>query len=244
MTVVPSWMTTPRSSRTRRRPRARAAGWIVAAPGMNAPARSTGDCTRARTSSADSATRAAASPTAAHASTASSQPPSWAGAALAEIEPAFRYQQSTPCSADHVPRCVDRLVDGPRDVDRADLPVPLDQRRQLVPPARREPAVAARRAAAADVGLEQHDPGARCDLGQPERRPHPGVPATQDDDVGRRGPAQRRGGTGQVRRGGRSSAASASRSHHDRRSPLGRTPPSIAVSCLPAAGRSARDPRR
>ena len=49
--VVPSWIVTPRSSRTRRRPRARIAGWIVAACGMNTPPRSTGDCTRAATSS-------------------------------------------------------------------------------------------------------------------------------------------------------------------------------------------------
>ncbi len=70
---------------------------------MSAPARNTGDATRADSSPADRATYRPGSPTARHASTASTQPSSWAGAALAEIEPAFRYQASTPWSADHVP---------------------------------------------------------------------------------------------------------------------------------------------
>ena len=53
---------------------------------------------------------------------------------------------------------------------RPGLAVALDERRQLVPPARDEPAVAPGRPAAADVGLEQDDPGARRQLRQPEAR--------------------------------------------------------------------------
>ena len=81
--------------------------------------------------------------------------------------------------------------------------VALDERRQLVPPVRDEPAVAPGRPAAADVRLEQDDPRAGLQLGQPERRPQAGVAAADDDDVGRGRATQRRRGRGQVRRRGR-----------------------------------------
>ncbi len=102
-TRVPSQITTPRSRRTRRRPRARAAGWMVAAPGMNTPSRNTGEWTRAATSAADSGTYRSPAPSRRHAATAASQLPSWAGAALTWSAPALVNQASTRCSAHQRP---------------------------------------------------------------------------------------------------------------------------------------------
>ena len=122
---------------------------------------------------------------------------------------------------------------------RGRLAVPLDQRRQLVPPAGREPAVATRtgrrrrcRPRAARSGRRARSrsagtrPTARCSRRPGSRRRRSWSRATAGRPRPGAAPAA-------------ASAASASRSHHDRRAPLGRTPPSIAVSCLPAGGRSA-----
>ena len=64
---------------------------------------------------------------------------------------------------------------------RALVAEPLAQRRQVRPQRLAEPAVAAARAVAADVGLEQHH--ARAALEQVPRRPHAGVAAADDHDV-------------------------------------------------------------
>ena len=89
-TRVPSWIVTPRSRATRRSPRARIAGWTVAAPGMNAPARRTGEATRARTSSAAIATYRSPTPSRSQAVTAAVHFPSCAGAALDRERPRLR----------------------------------------------------------------------------------------------------------------------------------------------------------
>src|SRR5258708_11175578 len=62
--------------------------------------------------------------------------------------------------------------------------VELGQPMQLVPPAAREPAVAAARAAATDVLLENRDPEVRIALRQEPRSPETGETAADDRDVG------------------------------------------------------------
>ena len=155
-TRVPSWMVTPRSRAARRRPRARMAGWMVAAPGMNAPARSTGERDPGRDLVRASARRSGPPPRAPRTpSVASSQLPSWAGAALTDSEPAFVYQASTPCSAHQRPSSSTAASIAHATSSAPGLAVALDERRHLVPPARHEPAVATGRPAAADVRLEE-----------------------------------------------------------------------------------------
>ena len=60
----------------------------------------------------------------------------------------------------------------------------LDERLELRPPGQRHAAVAAGGAGSADVGLEQHDVGARVAAAQLERRPEAGEAAADDADLG------------------------------------------------------------
>ncbi len=193
-TRVPSWMTTPRSRATRRRPRARIAGWIVAATGMNAPAAE--DRRRDARLDRGRIERHVAVAVAGR------------GTGVDRVAPlvvlgrgrADRDRAALRVPGVHAVRrrpaadLVDRVVDGLRGGHGPGDPVPLDQRRQLVPPAGGEPAVAPGRPTTADVGLEEDDPRARRLLGDPDRRPQPGVPATDDGHVRRRRAAQRRRG--------------------------------------------------
>src|SRR5205085_2587439 len=76
------------------------------------------------------------------------------------------------------------LGGGPRQPDRLLASDHLLQRPELRPPAEDEAAVAAARAAAADVGLDQRDVDRRVELLQAERRPEAGEAAADDADVG------------------------------------------------------------
>ena len=70
--------------------------------------------------------------------------------------------------------------------ERLRVPEPSAQLAERAPPAVDESAVAPARAAPADVLLEQDDVQVRLRLLQEPRRPHPGVAAAQDHDVGGR----------------------------------------------------------
>ena len=70
---------------------------------MNTPSRKTGERTLAATSAADSGTYLSPNPCSRNASTASSQAPSCAGAALTDSDPAFVNQASMPCVAQKAP---------------------------------------------------------------------------------------------------------------------------------------------
>ena len=115
------------------------------------------------------------------------------GRGAGRMAPAFVHQPSTPCATHHVPiSSTPSSIAGPLRRHRPRLPI--DEGRQLVPPARHEPAIAPRWAAATDVRLEQDDPGARCDLGQPKCRPHARVPTAHDHDIRADRAADRRRG--------------------------------------------------
>ena len=234
-TSVPSGITTPRSSATRRRPRASAAGWTVAAPGIKTPSRKTGERTRAADGRGVQRHETVAEAVSANASTASDHAPSCAGAALAVSEPALVYQASIPWSRANEPISSTAASIASPTAPRPVRAVPRHQRRVLVPPVRGKAAVATRRPTATDVRLEQHDPRAWLQLRGVDRAPQAGVAAAHDHDVGRDRAAQRWGGRARCG-AATASAASASRSHHDRRPALGRTPPST----LSAAGREQR----
>ena len=103
-TRVPSWMTTPRSRATRRRPRARMRRLDRRRPGHERP----GAQHRRRDPRLDlvggSARRTGPPPRASRqASTASCHFPSWAGAALTESAPRLRVPGVDPCAADQRP---------------------------------------------------------------------------------------------------------------------------------------------
>ena len=183
--VVPSWIVTPRSSRTRRRPRASVAGWTVAAPGMKTPSRNTGESTLARTSSAVSGTRRSPRPWSRRASH-GRQPAIVLGRRGARLErTGLHVPRVHAVRGAERPDLVDSGLHRVTHSDGAGHAVAVDQRRELVPPIRGEPAVPPRRPTAADVGLDEHDPRPRLQLGQPQRRPQTRVPATDDRDVGR-----------------------------------------------------------
>jgi len=86
----------------------------------------------------------------------------------------------------------DRPVRRTADRQRRVLPMELYERRQLVPQTVHEPAVATARAAAADVLLQQDDVDARIAVLQEVGRPHAGVAAAEDHDVGGRVRRERR----------------------------------------------------
>ena len=154
-------------------------------PRMKTPPRKTGDATRARTSAAVSATYSSPTPRARHASTASRPRPVLRRRGADRQRARLRVPGVDAVRPAPRPDLVDGRVDRPGHRQRALCAVAFDERRQLVPPAGDEPTVAPRRPAAADVGLEEHDPRAGRELGQPPGGPQPGVPAADDDDVRR-----------------------------------------------------------
>src|SRR4029079_11763262 len=77
--------------------------------------------------------------------------------------------------------------------ERLRAPESSAQLAERAPPAVDESAVAPARAAATDVLLEEDDVQVRRRLLQEPRRPHPGVAATQDHDVGGGVAVERRG---------------------------------------------------
>ena len=85
VTVVPSWMVTPRSSTTRRKPRARKAGCTDAPSRMNAPLRKAGDEHRLRTCSRVNACISSGAPASAAERTISSHTSSWRGPVAAKM---------------------------------------------------------------------------------------------------------------------------------------------------------------
>ena len=229
-TSVPSAITTPRSSRTRRRPRARLAGWTVAAPGMNAPSRNTGERTRAATSAADHGTSRSPSPwprRRRHGLV----PRAVLGRGRTRRERArLRVPGVDAVGGAERPDLVDGRFHDLAHRPRAVRAVALDERRKLVPPVRDEPAVTPGWAAAADVGFEEHDSGTRLELGRRAARPTSRCSRRRRR---RRRPsscpaaaARPRPGAGQPpprRRGPREATTTDA-------TPLGRTPPSTVVS--------------
>src|SRR2546423_3699926 len=79
-----------------------------------------------------------------------------------------------------------------RGSHRALVAVQLDQAVELVPPPAREAAVAAARAAAADVLLEHRDAEVGIPFREPVGGPEPGEAAADDDDIGHGVARQRR----------------------------------------------------
>src|SRR5207249_2462167 len=79
---------------------------------------------------------------------------------------------------------VDGLGRGAREPQRLLAAAYLLERPELRPPAEDEAAVAAARAAAADVGLDDRDVQRRIVLLQAERGPETGIAAAHDADVG------------------------------------------------------------
>ena len=94
------------------------------------------------------------------------------------------------------------LIDGrlhrPTGLEGARITVALDERREVVPPARDEPAVPPRGAAAADVSLDEDDPRVGRQLADPARGPQPRVPTAEHDDIRRRRPSERGRADGRV----------------------------------------------
>jgi hypothetical protein len=106
------------------------------------------------------------------------------GRRSADLQEAARNPRGVDAVGIAEPRDLDdALVEGLGRPDRLRFAEASDEPRQLVPPAGDEPAVPARRAAAADVCLEHDDPGSRRDLGEAQRRPEPGVAAAQYREI-------------------------------------------------------------
>jgi len=89
---------------------------------------------------------------------------------------------------------VDGGLAGARQFERTLRAAQLHERSELGPPRDREAAVAAARAAAADVLLEHDDIARRLALLDADGCPEPGVAAAHDGDVGARGAFERRCG--------------------------------------------------
>ena len=78
---------------------------------------------------------------------------------------------------------IDRVGRRMREPERLDTAASELERREVVPEAEGEAAVATARAAAADVGLDEDDLGRRSVLLDPQRRPQPGEAAADDADL-------------------------------------------------------------
>ena len=183
---------TPRPTATRRRPRASSAGCTVAAPGLEgspevdgrarAPLHLLGGQDLERLLARAGGGRDSALPRAELGRR--GRRPEPAAAAVVRVDPSALAERA---------ELVHRLHRGADEPEGLLLPGALDQRLDLRPPGEREAAVSARRAAAADVRLDEHDRRARLELGDPEGRPEAGVAAADDAHVGADGLGELRG---------------------------------------------------
>src|SRR5262245_49386815 len=103
VTVVCSKIRTPSSISRRRNPRARRAGWRVAASAISRPPPNRGEAHRFRTSSADSTRYSSSTPSALAASSCPSHPPSCLGLVATARSPPWRNHASTPFALHQVP---------------------------------------------------------------------------------------------------------------------------------------------
>ena len=155
---VRSWSRTPASITFARRPSARRAGWTFAAVGRSTPPRNTGDAHRVATSSRVSGRASSGAPTAAHASTSSSQSPTCASlvatcsvpaaAVPARRRPARRRTSPMPWTARSEARQTSTARVSPTRSRRIG---------QVVPQRRDEAAVAPARPVPREAGLEHDD---------------------------------------------------------------------------------------
>ena len=176
---------------TRRRPRASAAGWTVAALGSSTPARWTDEPERRAISSGGSR-RNGSTPSFSQSATTPSQAPICAVEVAVQSQPAWRKCASIPCVSQKSRDLVDRRLRAARHAQRVRRAAQADERRELRPPGEDEAAVSPRGAAAADVLLEHDDVARGLEPLDPEGRPEPDVAAAQDRDVGARVALERR----------------------------------------------------
>ena len=183
-TRVPSKIRTPRSSSTRRRPRARSAGWTDAALGMSSPSRKAGDAHTRRT--AAGSTGWSWSPGTDRAEALDGLVPvgrlvrervhaQVAGLDEVRVDPVLRAPLTD---------AVDDFIGLARDLERGVCVEALGQVGEALPPAVDEAAVASGRPAAADVLLDEHDPRVGAAFADEVGGPHAGVAAADDRDVG------------------------------------------------------------
>ena len=193
-TAVRSWSRTPASITFARRPSARSAGCTFAAVGRSRPPRKAGEAQRAATSSCDSGCASSGAPTAAHASTSSSQSPSCAVARrdleraagpVARVDALLGAERADP---------VHGALGGAAYLDRAGVADAVAQDRQVVPERRDEAAVASARPVPREAGLEHDDVEPGLERLQLPRRPEAEVAAADDDHVCRRVALERPGG--------------------------------------------------
>ena len=193
VTFVPSWMRTPSSSATRRSPRTSSAGWRIAADGSNMPAMWRSEPLRSAVCSGVHSSNGI-TPSSRQVAITPSQAPSWACDVAVQRWPPRWKCASMPCSLQNAPISSTASSAACASASAAVAAAQLDERAELGPPRDREAAVAAARAAAADVLLEHDDIARGLALLDADRGPEPGVAAAHDRDVGARGALERRGG--------------------------------------------------
>src|SRR6266536_6417723 len=187
-------MSTPRSSATRRRPRASSAGCTVAETASKAPPRCAGRPgplgrlvavelhERARVAGALDRREGAGPRSQLRGPGRRPEP---ALAPIVRVDPVFRAEGAA------LVHCELARAREPNGLLR---PADLLERRELVPPRKDEAPVAAARAAAADVRLEEHDVERGLVFLQPDRGPEPAVAAATHADVGTHVALEGRGG--------------------------------------------------
>ena len=194
VTRVPSWMRTPSSSATRRSPRTSSAGCTIAPRRLEeagevairaaAPGGLLGRPLLERHHAELAAGRHDAVPGAELGLRGGR--PEVAAAVVVRVDPVLarrtRRSRRRPASQARA------------SASAPSAPQSCDERAELGPPGDREAAVAAARAAAADVLLEHDDVARRLALLDADGRPEAGVAAAHDRDVGARSALERRGG--------------------------------------------------
>ena len=174
---------TPRSSATRRSPRASSAGWTVAPDCSSTPARWVGDPARRATSSGSSRTKTC-SPWRSIAATVSSQAPICAALVAAHSQPSWRKCASMPFAVQKPPIASTAPAEARQSRSASSAPTMCSSFANFAHQRKHEAAVAAARAAAADVALDEHDVERRVVLLEPQRGPQARVAAADDADVG------------------------------------------------------------
>ena len=190
-TRVCSKIRTPASSAARRRPRASAAGCTVAAESSITPARWKAEPERRAISSGSSLPERPDAELFAEGDDALPGAHLRGGGGRPE-PPGLAEVRVDPARLAERPDLVDRGLRPARDPHRVGLAAQPRERGELGPPGEDEPAVSARRAAAADVLLEHHDVARGLEPLHAEGRPQAHVSAAEDGDVGARVALQRR----------------------------------------------------
>ena len=135
-----------------------AAGWTVAARGSNTPARWRSEPARRADLAGRRAARKASTPCCSQRRRTPSQAPTCAGVVAVHRKPPRRKSAVDPVlGAERLDRRRCAATDARQSRIASSAPQRCDEARQLRPPGQRHAAVAARRAAAADVALEHDD---------------------------------------------------------------------------------------